>query len=376
MPLAGQFCLTPAEAEAARRYPLTWVECGTCGLVQVHEDIFDELLYSNYNYASSSVAPLVSHFEKYAALLAAEYATQEPFHILEIGCNDGVLLNRLPSTWKRFGCDPSDVARRAATQNEGNYILVDKPFCTQTVMENRWAEQFDLISGSNCLAHISDLAEVFEAAHAALRPGGHFWVEVHDLDALLGSRQWDTIYHEHKVEWSTDSLRRCTGLAGFAMNKAQRISIHGGSLRCCFEKPNVSFSGKARTVLEKAPVPFRELQDAFDRRYETEAAISLARTLERGGRISAYGASGRANVYLNQLPELRFSYVVDESALRIGKYIPCLGIPIVPPASLLSDSVETCLITAWNYKDVIITRNEAFPGRWVTAFTDSCVSAS
>ncbi len=375
MPLAGEFSPTAADARKAARYPLTWVQCNRCRLVQVKENIPDEVLFSHYNYASSSVGSLVRHFEKYAALLASEYGEQEKITILEIGCNDGVLLNQLPVSWARYGCDPSDVARRAARENEGNYTLADRPFSLQTVVDNRWEGRFDLISGSNCLAHISDLAEIFAAAWRALRPGGHFWVEVHDLDALLGTRQWDTVYHEHKVEWSADSLRRCTSLAGFIRRRVDRIPIHGGSLRCCFEKQSPRVAGNGLPA-ERPATPFHELQRAYDLRYETEAARSLARVVGKGGRIAAYGASGRANVYLNQLSELPFSYIVDEAALRSGKHIPCVAVPIVPPQFLLTDPVEICLITAWNYQEAIIQKNAAFTGEWVTAFSDSCVSAS
>ncbi len=375
MPLAGQFCTTAPQAKEAARFPLTWVRCATCTLVQVSEDIPDDLLYSNYNYASSSVGPLVAHFKDYAAVLAAEYGTKTATNILEIGCNDGVLLNQLPSSWVRYGVDPSDVARRAGGANSGTYTLVDQPFCMETVEENGLMKRFDVVTGSNCLAHISDLAGVFEAAHAALKPEGHFWVEVHDLHALLDTQQWDTIYHEHKVEWSLESLQLCTALARFSLKKIQRIPIHGGSLRCCFEKQ----SAPSDTIVFDPPTTphsFQDLREAFTQRYETAAVHSFNRVLARGGRIAAYGASGRANVYLNQLSDIPFSYIVDEADLRLGKFLPCVAVPIVSPLSLREDPVEICLVTAWNYKEAIISKNAAFSGKWLTAFSDSCASAS
>ena len=91
MPLAGQFCESREEAESAALYPLTWVQCAWCRLVQVLEDIPDEVLFTQYRYGSSSVPGLVSHFEAYAAFLVARFGRSD-VRVVETGANDGVLL--------------------------------------------------------------------------------------------------------------------------------------------------------------------------------------------------------------------------------------------------------------------------------------------
>ncbi|MGZ8921223.1 MAG: class I SAM-dependent methyltransferase, partial [Limisphaerales bacterium] len=183
MPLAGMFCASVEEAQNAPVFPLTWMSCEVCSLVQVRENVFDEFLFSKYNYSSSTVAGLVRHFISYADFLGSRYGADSPLTFLEIGCNDGVLLTRLPQGWRLLGCDPSDVAARAAS--DSHYQLLTKPFNLETVAADKLENSVDVISGSNCLAHISDLKEVFEAAWLALRPGGHIWIEVHELEALL-----------------------------------------------------------------------------------------------------------------------------------------------------------------------------------------------
>ncbi|MGA2241864.1 MAG: hypothetical protein ABSH11_07475 [Verrucomicrobiota bacterium] len=46
MPLAGKFCSTADEAAQAPVFPITWVRCARCGLIQVREDIPDSVLFS------------------------------------------------------------------------------------------------------------------------------------------------------------------------------------------------------------------------------------------------------------------------------------------------------------------------------------------
>jgi SAM-dependent methyltransferase len=366
MPLAGQFCATLEESENAITMPLSWVLCEHCGLVQALEDVNDRMLFRKYNYASSTVGGLVRHFEQYASLLAEVYE-EKSVRFLEIGCNDGVLIRRLPKNWTKCGVDPSDVARQSHGDDEDSeYQLTSEPFTEALVIEQQWQGKWDVISGSNCLAHISDIRDVFEGVALALRDGGEFWVEVHDLEALLAGLQWDTIYHEHKAEWSLDSLTFCLGMLGFERIHFDRTPMHGGAIRCRFKK-----TGKKQEIPRKWGryiQSITSLSKAYQQRHDHPAVVKLSKSVEKGEKIVAYGAAGRANVYLNQLPTLPFDWIVDESPLRLGKYIPCVGTPIVIPKFLTDHQPAHCLVTAWNYRDDIVRKNPQFKGKWLTAF--------
>jgi len=365
MPLAGMFYSTLTTALAASIFPLTWVKCQKCSLVQVLEDVADSKLFLNYNYASSTVPGLVRHFESYAEFLRQKYSEQEAIYFLEIGCNDGILLNKLPANWHLNGVDPSDVAQMAASSQSG-YNFYNVPFSANFVLDNKLENSIDVISGSNCLAHISDLREVFEGVYLALRLGGHFWLEVHNLEALLSGSQWDTIYHEHKVEWSEESLLRCLLPLGFSHLETYKVSLHGGLLRMGFKKEN-----RPQQVSEfqsQINQGLLTLSRAYENRYNTEVAKILITELSQGKRIAAYGAAGRANVYLNQMKDIPFDYIVDESPLRVGKFLPQVGTPVVKPQFLEEKPVENCLITAWSYREDIIRKNPQHLGKWLTAF--------
>jgi SAM-dependent methyltransferase len=368
MPLAGMFCRSAESARTAPLFPLTWMRCSECGAVQVAEDISGAQLYEEYNYASSTVPGLVRHFIGFADTLASFYGRDSALTYLEIGCNDGVLLNQLPPGWKRLGVDPSDVSRRAGAA--ASWRLVNRPFTPEVVKEHGLEGTVDVMSGSNCLAHITDLREVFAGAALALKPGGHFWVEVHDLAATLAGGQWDTIYHEHKVEWSESALVRCVCALGFAHEATLRTPLHGGLLRVRFRR-----DPHATPIPGRAPEPepgLRGIQHAYDRRSDTPAARRLARILDEGGGIiAAYGAAGRANVYLNQLPHLRFAYIVDESPLRCGKFIPQTSTPIVPPSGMIDHPPVACLVTAWNHRDDIVRKYPGHTWEWLTAFGEA-----
>lgn len=345
MPLAGGFTRTREEALATKKIPLTWLQCLSCELVQVQEDVPDELLYRNYCYASSSIGALREHFIDYSIFLTEKFGTS-PINVLEIGCNDGVLLRRLPATWRCIGVDPSDVA---ADAEPGNYELVNEPF--SSAME---FVDFDLVLASNCLAHITNIQDVVKAAANALKPDGQFWVEVHDLDSTLLQGQWDTIYHEHKVEYNLASLCRTVESYGLRLLEVTKLPLHGGLIRAGFVKANTS-SFVAR---DSVHYTFDLLSEMYKNRRLTTLYHALI-----GKKLIAYGASGRATVWFNQFPELEFQAVIDDSPLRQGKFIPGVGWPIVPWSECPEG--EAILITAWNYADAIQGKHPEYDGKWL-----------
>lgn len=341
MPLAAAFAATREEALAAEAYPLAWARCGDCGLVNVEPDIADDVLYVSYRYASSTVPALVRHHAEFARFLQTRYPAKVGIRVLEIGCNDGVLLKQLPLVWDRVGVDPSDVARAAVT----DYGLVAAPF-TSTVA--RALGRFHLVVSSNAFAHFSAIGDALAGVASVLGPSGEFWVEVHDLEATLALGQWDTIYHEHKVEWSEGSLRRAAARYGLDCIAVERLPLHGGLLRLGFRR---SF---APSVPDREPLDFGPLQRAYDAR--------TAPDLPPGS--VAYGAAARATVYLNQARPA-VGAVIDGSPLRAGRYVPGLGLPILSPDEFDRAEPPAALITAWNHADDIRARHPDFD-RWVS----------
>lgn len=346
MPLAGGFASSQAEALNAAKLPLTWIRCDHCELVQVAEDVPDEMLYRNYCYASSTIKALRDHFEDYAHFLME--GVEESLRVLEIGCNDGILLRQLPANWELVGVDPSDVAVQADPQ--GHYILINEPFTVALELQD-----FDMVLASNCLAHITDIQGTVAAVAQALRPGGLFWVEVHDLEATLKTGQWDTVYHEHKAEYNLASLCHTIEPHGFRLEITEKLPLHGGLIRAGFRKTD---KPEPSSVLNACDYSFRLLTETYRGRREN-ALYTLLRTREP----IAYGASGRATVWFNQLPELEFRAVIDDSLLRQGKFVPGVGWPIVS----WDDRPEgdCTVITAWNYASVIRAQHPEYSGMWL-----------
>ena len=361
MPLVGHFAASEREARDLPRYPFTLVFCTACGLVQALEDVDAEVLFGSYHYQSSSIAGVVRHFAGYAKELAGRYGTS-PLSVLEVGCNDGVLLRELPAGWRRVGVDPSDVAARAV---DGTYELVNAHF-TSALAEDVAADgAFDLVVSSNCIAHVSDIGDVLLGMSRVLRDGGDLWIEAHDLDAVR-SGQWDALYHEHKAYWSVNALARCARPHGFELQEVRRLATHGGLLRVRLRKTGIAVDNGR----PERPT-FDHVSAAYRDRRSTPTYRGLERALAYGERVAGYGASGRAAVWFNQVPELGFAYVVDDSPLRAHTWIAGVALPVVDASAFKAQPPAVCIISAWNYADDIRTRHQWFSGTWLQTFSRS-----
>ena len=80
-------------------------------------------------------------------------------------------------------------------------------------------------------------------------------------------------------------------------------------------------------------------------RYDHAVIRELMGHVSRGQQLVAYGAAGRANVFQPN-DAIALSWIIDESPLRHGRFLPHVATPIVPMPWLAEH--QPLSITAWN----------------------------
>jgi SAM-dependent methyltransferase len=345
-PLAGEFPQLPESARQAARFPLDLSQCDACGLLQVtHLPPISAVFHDDYRYASSTVPGLVAHFVEYAAWLDARLPRGAS--VLEFGCNDGVLLERLSE--RGHACVGVDASENVATLARNKGISVHTGFMTPDLIHAHALEaKFDLVTCSNVFAHIEDLQSTINAARLALKPNGLFVIEVHDGDLVFRENQFETIYHEHQSYFTERTLRRTLEKAGFAFHECVRTPMHGGALRL------VSRLSDASVV--------KPLAYAQDERVDSsEFAAAIARctadireAVQRYGMLDGYGAAGRAQMFINMTNTADcFAQVFDDSPMRQDRFVVGTNVPI---RAFGESKAKACAILAWNYAADIASR--------------------
>lgn len=344
-PLAGTYPLDPESVAAEKRYPLDLTQCGACGLLQVTNlPPIDEVFHADYRYSSSTVPDLLRHFDGYADWLSARLPAGAT--VLEFGCNDGVLLERLDQ--RGYVCTGVDASDNMASIARGKGLNVITGFLTpETVRQHGLEGRFDAVTCSNVFAHIDDIAETAAAVRLLLKPGGLFVIEVHDGDLLAREAQFETIYHEHLSYFTESTLRRFGSRQSFAFVECERTPMHGGALRFCGRLTDDRPDAESMSASEM--VDARRFAETISR-----CAEDVRRLYQQHGPLQGYGAAGRAQMFVNMTDTGScFSAVFDDSPFRQGRYIVATDIPIVPWSG---DEGGCCAILAWNYAPSIAAK--------------------
>lgn len=354
VPLAGNFLKSSKSKSVI--LPLKIFICQDCFLMQVLDIVNPDLLFQEYKYSSSTIPSLKEHFKEYAVFLKKKYLSSDS-SLLEFGCNDGVLLDQLSSQYKAYGIDPSvnitDIARKKSLSVITGYFNTK----TAKTIKKRWG-LMDVVTGSNVFAHIDNVDEVLRAVSMVLKQNGVFIVEVHYGADLIKDLQYDFFYHEHLSYYTLTSLQKMFSRAGFTIFDAQRISIHGGSIRVVarFELQKKLSPQVKKLLSEERNLGINKvttyLKFAEQVAKHKKSLIALLNKIKRQGkRIVGYGASGRSVTLLNycKIDHTILDYIVDVSPLRVGLYIPGVYIKINPLTYLRKDNPDYIFITAWSY---------------------------
>lgn len=368
LPLAGGFLRGAEDVAAEQRYPLLISVCDNCGLVQITDPVDPEILFGDYSFATGTVAGLVRHFDGYADWIADRYA---PSTVIEFGANDGTLVAALAQRGMRaVGIDMAPNVTQMA-RDRGLDVLTGA-FGPETVPQLLdLTGPVDLVTGSNVFAHNASPGAILQAADGVLVPDGVLCLEVMYAGDLLEQLQWDTLYHEHLTFYSLGTLAPLLARFGFEAIDAERIPMHGGSLRLSAARsgrrsPSPGLSELAAWEGSVA------LNDAAT--WDGFAALShrridvfgdTMRRLSGDATIWAYGAAGKATMWVNACDMTYLEAVVDASPLRAGKLMPGTHTPIVAPEQFKSAQPDYVFASAWNYLDAIRANEPQYEGYWI-----------
>jgi len=369
MPLAGGFLESLEDAAKEERYPLRVSVCATCGLVQILDVVDPSVLFTQYAFSSSTVQPLVAHFRQYASWLTERFS---PRTIVEFGCNDGILLDPLTkSNIRAVGVDISENITSLALAKGLDVVTGRFDQTTARALRERLGP-VDVVTGSNAFAHNDRPEEILDAARILLRPEGVLCLEVMYAGDLLELLQWDTLYHEHLTFYALGSLRTVLEKGGFTLIDAERIPMHGGSLRVVASadpsaKPSAGVEAISRQEAEKGILDVDTWMTFGQRVQRTIRVVEeTLRPLGTARRMWGYGAAGKATLWLNACHMDYLEGIADSSPLRAGKIMPGTHTPIRDPRELRVNPPDYIFVSAWNYADVIRAKEQWFDGIWVT----------
>jgi methylation protein EvaC len=376
-PSANRF-LAPEDIEREFTFRLGIGMCDTCTMVQLIEDVPEEIRYHDrYRYRASGSATHRQHFTRVAGeLLTTELAGPNPF-IVEIGCNDGVMLETIAKAGiHHLGVDPAKEVTGLARERGINVLdgFFDDSLAAAVRAEHGSA---DVIFGANTVCHIAYQDSLLRGVDTLLGPDGVFVFEEPYLGTVIDRMAFDQIYDEHIYYFTARSVRQMAQRFGFELVDVGHSPLHGGEIRYTLARPGRRRLSPAVGEL-LAYERDRGLADLVTlQRFAGAVAkiredlLTLLRDLrDRGRTVVGYGAPGKTATVTNYCgigPQL-VPFVVDSTPAKQGLLVPGSHLPVRAPEAFTAANADYALLFAWNHADEIMAKERAFSergGKWI-----------
>ena len=176
-------------------------------------------------------------------LITTTVARQDPGRAIDIGCNDGSLLEALRRAGyaKVVGIEPNPMAA-AIAREKGHQVYtsyLSKDLATQIIAD---CGEFDTVYLRHVVEHVSDLGAFFEAVRMLLRPDGLLVLELPDVEEGFALGSPAILWEEH-VSYFTHALAEyMLERFGFHVSDRRRYVFGGGSIAFVAQKKAVPVS--------------------------------------------------------------------------------------------------------------------------------------
>ncbi|WP_242900832.1 class I SAM-dependent methyltransferase [Actinomadura terrae] len=376
-PSANAFPL-PEQVDGEFLFRLAAGACGRCSMVQLLEEVPQTVRYhEGYRYRASGSKGHRRHFEDDARRFLRDELTGPGAFIVEIGCNDGVMLSTVADAGVRhLGVEPST---NVADEARAKGVSVLNAFFDEETAAAVRAEHgpAQVVFGANTICHIAHIGSVFRGVGALLAPGGIFVFEEPYLSTVLEQGAFDQIYDEHVFYFSVTSVAAMAERFGFELVEAEPIPLHGGEIRYTVARAGERRVGASvrRFLAEErerglsSPDTLRRFGDNV--RQVRDDLLALLRDLRADGkRVVGYGAPGKATTITNfcGIGTDLVPFVCDSTPDKQGRLVPGSHLPVRPPDAFSDPYPDYALLFAWNHAEEIMAKEQGFRhagGRWI-----------
>lgn len=367
--------LIPIEDEReCKAYPIDILFCHTCRTAhQKYQVPKHDLFPSSYHYRSRFTADVLTGMEQLVANCSDRFGSIEGKLVLDIGCNDGSLLD----AWARRGARTVGIEpTNAALDAKGRSHVIHEDYLTKDLAAKIVTEtgQPDFISFTNVFAHIEDLGGVLDALRVLMSDTTVLVIENHYLGAVLDLNQFDTFYHEHPRTYSFTSFTHIAKTLGVGIVDVEFPSRYGGNIRVFMAQDTLAVRRDHSEVFareEKFLSQFAKMNDDIRvwRANKRKELVDLAREY---GPLPAKAFPGRSAILVKLLDldtDVIECVYEKPGSMKIGHFVPSSRIPIKSDDdfAILEAEPKVLINFAWHISSEIhaYLRNRGFEGKIV-----------
>ncbi len=327
--------------------------CRVCGHAQLLNVLDPNYVYDDTYTHRSSQSPIATGGNDFFHVFIAKLSGGRKFRrIVDVGCNDMVLLRKLQPMGERLlGVDP--IWRGNEPPDEGNIRVLGK-FIEEVDLAKELGGRPDLVVSTHTFEHIDEPKVEIKRLLDAADPDALFVVEVPSFDTLLELSRFDQVFHQHIQYFSLASFSRMVRDLGCRVTAhAFNYYYWGGTMLVAFRRAR---GGSGEDGFQ---MPTEEAASGSFSRFKAQLTSTM-KTVEslRGTAIHGFGAA-------QMLPTLAYHMgtdlsfldsILDDDPRRDGLVYPDLAPRIERPGEDFTLEGKNVLLTALDSARPILRR--------------------
>lgn len=373
--LQGSFVKPGKEMPPTRKIPMSLVRCdptrdeNACGLLQMEHTVPPEILYSAYWYRSGTNATMRNHLKSVVDTAVAMLAKGSG-KVLDIGCNDGTLLENYPKGFEKYGVDPSDVAQEIA---KDQVTVIQDVFPSGELQAHLQNLKLDVITSIAMFYDLEDPCAFTKGIKNILAPEGIWIFEMSYMPTMLSMTSYDTVCHEHLEYYSLAVIEHILKQNDLHVFNVEHNDINGGSLRCYvthsnnFKYRKSEYTQNIKVMHQEefdlmldTDIPYKNFQERAN--IHRDKLLALLKKLKKEGKsIHIYGASTKGNTILQWcgIDNRVIDFAAERNPDKYGASTLGTDISIISEADSRAMNPDYYLVLPWHFKAEFIEREQA-----------------
>ena len=349
--------------------PVALVSCNECRLVQMQYSYpLDEMYNDGYGYQSGLTTFMSQHLKGVISFASDQINLEKGDHVLDIGCNDGTLLNHYPDNlYSLVGIDP--VAKKYLDRYPKDAKVVTAFFSKESYFSVA-SKKAKIVTSISMFYDLEEPVKFAQSIASVLAEDGVWVFEQSYLPAMLRTNSYDTICQEHVEYYSLAAIQNILQQAGMTIVDASQNEVNGGSIRLAAVHKNSSLgsniSPEASWLIEQeknhdifSNQPWVDFQKNVAR--QKWDLVNLLTELKNAGKtVIGYGASTKGNVILQYCgigPDL-LPLIGDITPSKDGVFTPGSKIPVVSMDKAKAMRPDYFLVLPWGFRGDILLREK------------------
>jgi NDP-4-keto-2,6-dideoxyhexose 3-C-methyltransferase len=311
---------------------------------------------------------MVSHLEWIMQQVASVVEPKPGEIVLDIGCNDGTLLNLYRGRGlKRFGIDPS--SRKFAHLFDSDIAVVYDFFSEERLRLLIDRESARIITSIAVLYEVADPLGFMRQIRSLLRRDGVWALELSYLPLMLTNLVYDQILHWHLLYLGLRQIQWMMNKTGLRLLDIALNEVNGGSIFILAGRDDGPYPSQTTRIADALEAEAAlETDGPYERfrhrilahRDQVRHFLMLAEAA--GKTVLGYAASTKGNVVLNYCgvgPEL-MPAICDANPEKYGLVTPGTRIPIISKQEARSRKPDYFFALIWPFRTEVLREESDF----------------